>query len=82
MEALQACHDNIGHLGTERTHTLLRDRFYWPGMKQDVDDYVGNCPHCLRFKAVPDRAELNPITVTNPFELVHMDFLTIEPPEK
>ena len=82
LEALQACHDNIGHLGIERTHTLLRDRFYWPGMKQDVDDYVGNCPRCLRFKTIPDRAELNPITVTRPFELVHMDFLTIEPPVK
>ena len=26
--ALEACHDNIGHLRIERTLSLLRDRFY------------------------------------------------------
>ena len=31
-QALQACHDNVGHLGIERTTHLLKDRFYWPHM--------------------------------------------------
>ena len=36
-KALEACHDNVGHLGIERMLSLLRDRFYWPNMVQDRD---------------------------------------------
>ena len=29
---------------------------------------------CQKFKAIPERAELNIIDVTRPLELVHIDF--------
>ena len=79
--ALEACHDNVGHLGIERTLSLLRDWFYWPNMAQDVEAHVKSCPRCLRFKKLPERATLNPIEATRPLELVHIDYLTIEAPE-
>ena len=81
-QALEACHDEVGHLGIERTTSLLKDRFYWPRMEEDIEEYVKTCPTCLKFKAIPERAELNIINVTRPLELVHIDFLTIEPPMK
>ena len=81
-QALEACHDEIGHLGVERTTSLLKDRFYWPNMENDIEEYVKTCPRCLKFKAIPERAELNIIDVTRPLELVHIDFLTIEAPKK
>ena len=81
-QALEACHDEIGHLGIERTTSLLKDRFYWPKMENDIEEYVKTCPGCLKFKAIPERAELNIIDVTRPLELVHIDFLTIEAPKK
>ena len=31
-KALEACHDNVGHLGIERMLSLLCDRFYWPNI--------------------------------------------------
>ena len=80
-QVLEACHDDIGHLGKERVLSLLTDRFYWPNMFKDVEEYVDTCPRCLRFKATPEHAELNPIYVSRPLELVHMDFLTIESPK-
>ena len=73
---MEACHDNKGHLGIERTLSLLHDRFYWPNMAQDVEFYVKFCPRCLRFKRLPERANLNPIEATRPMELVHIDYLT------
>ena len=82
LQALEACHDNVGHLGTERTLSLLRNRFYWPNMAQDVEIYVKSCPRCLRFKKLPERAILNTIEMTRPLELVHIDYLTIEAPKK
>ena len=77
-QALQACHDNIGHLGIECTTHLLKDRFYWPHMQLDIERYIKQFPRCLRFKAVPEQMELNPIVATRPWELIHIDFLTIE----
>ena len=47
-------------------------------MDNDITEYVKTCPQCLRFKAVPEMAELNAIIVTQPMELVHIDYLTIE----
>ena len=75
---MEACHDDIGHLGIERTLSLLTDHFYWPNQTKDVEQYIQTCPRCLKFKAVPDRVELTPILATRPLELVHIDFLTIE----
>ena len=79
-QALEACHDNMGHLGIERTTSLLRDHFYWPSILEDIEKHIKSCPQCLRFKTQPEKAELNPIIATRPLELVHIDYLTIEPP--
>ena len=49
-KALEACYDNVGHLGIERMLFLLCDRFYWPNMAQDIEICVKSCPRCLRFK--------------------------------
>ena len=70
----------MGHLGREGTMTLLKDRFYWPSITEDVEKHVKSCPRCLRFKTQPERAELNPIIATRPLELVHINYLTIEAP--
>ena len=79
-QALEACHENMGHLGIERTTALLKDHFYWPSIVEDVERHIKSCPQCLRFKTQPEKAELNPIIATRPLELVHIDYLTIEAP--
>ena len=76
---MKACHDDIGHLGLERSLDLLKDRFYWAGMIADMDNNIQTCDRCLCFKSKPQKTELYPITATHLLELVHMDFLTIEP---
>ena len=81
LQALRACHDNVGHLGIERTGHLLKDHFYWPNMHNDVEKHIQQCPRCLQFKTSPERAEMYPIEATHPWELIHMDFLTIEAPK-
>ena len=77
-QALEACHDNMGHLGIERATALLRDCFYWLSIATHVEKHIRSCPQCLRFKTQPEKAELNPIIATRPLELVHIDYLTIE----
>ena len=39
-QILHSLHDDMGHVGRDRTEDLLRTRFYWPGMFTDVESYV------------------------------------------
>ena len=77
--ALLGCHDDVGHQGILRTLSLLRERFYWPGMQEEATQHILKCSRCLRRKAPPQVAPLQPILVTQPLELVHMDYLSLEP---
>ena len=79
QKALAGCHDQIGHLGQDRVLELLRDRFYWPGMHMDVASYINSYPRCIRRKSQPDVAPLHNIEATQPLELIHLDYLQIEP---
>ena len=40
IQALEGCHDDLGHLGIERTLDLLRDQFYWPSMTEDMTKHI------------------------------------------
>ena len=77
-EALEGCHDNVGHFGLDRTIDLLRDRFYWPYMLEQAKEYVGSCRRCQMAKGRQQLAPLQPYHADSPMELVHMDYLTIE----
>ena len=76
---MAGCHDLVGHLGQDRVLELLRDRFFWPGMHMDVVSYINSCPRCIRRKSQPDTAPLHNIEATQPLELIHLDYLQIEP---
>lgn len=77
---LRNLHDDMGHLGIERTLELTRSRFYWPKMAADVEKKVKTCERCVRRKTHADKAApLVNIQTTRPMELVCMDFLSLEP---
>ena len=48
-------------------------------MHKETTLYVSKYQKYLRRKAIPDVAPLQPIIASQPMELVHMDFLSIEP---
>ncbi|GKC22926.1 putative reverse transcriptase domain-containing protein [Tanacetum coccineum] len=43
------------HLGADKMYYDLRDRYWWPGMKKDIDVYVSRCLTCLKVKAEHQR---------------------------
>ena len=43
---LHMLHDDYGHQGLDQTLALVRERFYWSTMNQDITDYVTNCHWC------------------------------------
>ena len=72
--ALAGCHDDVGHQG--RIRSLLRERFFWPGMQEEATRHMVKC---LRRKSTPQVAPLQPIYVTQSLELVHLDYLSLKP---
>ncbi|KAL1278521.1 hypothetical protein QQF64_025194 [Cirrhinus molitorella] len=79
ITVLRALHDQMGHQGTDRTISLIRDRFFWPYMQREIEQYVMSCM-CLKQKK-PNRETrtlLVSITSTHPFELVSVDFLHLD----
>ena len=73
-------HEDMGHFGRDKTFRVIQERFYWPGMYEDINRLIQSCHRCLCAKAsrIPQRAPLHPIVSTEPLEVVCMDFMGLE----
>jgi len=72
-EVLKGLHDQVGNPGVERTTRLLKERFYWPGVSTDVENWVKSCDRCLKRKDKNvERAPLVSVHTTYPSELVFL----------
>ena len=76
-KVILACHDDNRHLGMEWTLRLLQERFFWPKMAEGVQTHICTCERCLRFRQPQEKAGMQPILVSYPMELIHLDFLTL-----
>ena len=65
----------VAHPGRNRNLDILCLRFYWPGMRAHVEDYVRNCHECQRLKPRHEfKAPMGEVMEpTRPWELVAMD---------
>lgn len=78
-QILKQCHDNkaSGHLGIKKTLGRVKERFYWPGLRSDVDAYVVGCDACARRKG-PNKRQRAPMEVQKsgfPMERIALDIL-------
>jgi predicted aspartyl protease len=67
----------IIHVAQLRLYNLVRTRFYWNGMHQDVCDWVASCKNCFAHKTNQplSQGKLIPIISNRPFQLVCVDIL-------
>ena len=64
-----------GHLAVDKTHSRLKERFYWPGYWKDVQLCCQACTSCATRKtpAPKRKAPMQPIWAGYPLEIVAMD---------
>jgi transposase InsO family protein len=76
-DALVRVHDHLAHLGFSSVIDLLKRRYYWPTMNNDLKEYIASCSKCqLARGAMPPALPLTPIPpVAHPFERWGIDFL-------
>lgn len=46
--AFKGVHDEVGHMGIERTLELARARFYWPKMAKYIETKCKTCERCVK----------------------------------
>ena len=41
-------HDHLlsAHFGIQATKDKIKERYYWPEMSRDIEDYVKSCDQC------------------------------------
>lgn len=70
-------HDSIlaGHSGINKTYSRIRQKWNWPGMRKEVENYVSSCKTCQLNKV--GKATKMPLVMTDvaelPFEKVYVD---------
>lgn len=73
MLVFKELHEEMGHVGVERTISLVRDRFYWPYMARELEHYVTKQCKCIKDKkpTKPARAPMSHMQSTEPMDCVN-----------
>ena len=58
-----------GHLGMNRTYERIKRFTTWPGMKQELEEYIRQCEICQRNKITQNKTKL-PMKITSTPEIV------------
>ena len=80
-ELISRHHDNplISHFGIKKIHELIAQKYYWPTLRRDVEDYIRGYNVCLASKAVRHKpyGDLQSLPIpTYRWKDLSMDFVT------
>jgi hypothetical protein len=84
-QIVQSCHDSAtaGHPGQAKTLELVSRDYYWPRMRQFVNEFISSCDTCCRNKTPRQQphGQLHPLPIPPAaWTSVSMDFI-VELPE-
>jgi hypothetical protein len=64
-----------GHLGVDRMHFTMIEKYYWLRMKESIQKFYESCPKCQAHKSTRIMtAPLKPIEVSQPWQTISIDF--------
>ena len=85
QQVVKAAHDNLGHFGVEKTLHRLCENYWFPRMRNYVEQYIACCIPCLYNKRNSGKKEgfLRPIPKgVEPLNIFHVDHLGPFPKSK
>jgi len=80
QEIITECHASAigGHKGMTKTYRRVKDKYYWPGMKADIQNFIQRCRNC-QLKKLVRRKTKQPMVLTDTpdaaFDKVSMDIM-------
>lgn len=70
---LNSLHEN--HTGVVRMKMIARSYVWWPGIDNDIEEYVKKCVACQQTQKIPSQEQSSRWPKTSyPFERIHIDF--------
>ena len=78
-DVLSALHNapSVGHLGVTKTVKRVRERFYWYGLRHDVEHWCRQCEKCVKrkFPQTTTRAPLVSSCPGYPFKRIALEIM-------
>ena len=85
-EIFRMAHDAMGHFGFSKTYDLIRNSYFWPNMRTDLEDgYIPSCMECQRNKASTSKPSgpLHPLPIPDDrCQSIALDFIGPLPEDK
>ena len=83
-ECVRVCHACpwSGHVGMHKTYAHCAHYFWWPQMRETVNNFVSTCDSCQRVKTLRQRpaGKLQPLPIPEqPWESIGMDWIVALP---
>jgi hypothetical protein len=76
---MTAAHDHNGHRGFFSTKSLLTQRFWWPEMERDINQFVKTCHPCQERQKQLVKIPLSKTHTPSIFEVLHADIMHMTP---
>jgi predicted aspartyl protease len=79
------CGLSTAHPGQDKTKKLIKERYYWLGMDDDIERFVSNCHACRRSKVPRDKTPglLHSLPIPDrPWQHISVDFKDMPPDRK
>lgn len=73
---LRASHDQMGHVGIDKTSDYILQTYWFPKLREKVKNYINNCLRCITYNGSSGKPEgsLHNIPKGNkPFVTIHID---------
>lgn len=67
-----------GHKGMAKTYQRIREKYYWPGMRAEVQNYINQCRNCQQKKLVRKKVRQPMVLTDTPgaaFDKISMDIM-------
>ena len=68
------------HRGIDETDQKIKDKYYWPNLKNSIQTYINDCEICQisKYDRNPVKMQMNITpTATKPFKIMHLDTYTL-----
>jgi hypothetical protein len=78
LDTLRLAHDHplSGHMGINNTLYRLSQKYYWPNMKQDIQDYISACEVCQKRRKDKDQVPISSAKIVpKPFYHLGIDVI-------
>lgn len=56
-QIIHSCHDEVGHIGSDKTIELISRSYWFPKLRKKVLEYIANCLKCILFSVASGKSE-------------------------